>query len=75
LANPSTTPVPGQSGVIAVAHSSTGSDQISSYGSDYKFAGGTPPALSSGANDVDFLPYYVFSSTQIIVGSAILNAH
>jgi hypothetical protein len=75
LANPSTTPVPGQSGVIAVAQSSSGSDQIGTYGSDYKFASATPPTLSTGASDVDFLPYYVFSATQIIVGSAILNAH
>lgn len=75
LANPSTTLVPGQSGMIAIAQSATGSDTIGTYGSDYKFAGGTAPTLSTAANAVDFLPYYVFSTTQIIVGAGVLNAH
>lgn len=74
IANPSTTPVAGQSGMIAIAQSSTGSDTVT-WGSQYKFAGATPPTLSTGANDVDFLPYYVFSATQIIVGAGVLNAH
>jgi hypothetical protein len=74
IANPSTTPVAGQSGMIAVAQSSTGSD-TTSWGSQYKFAGATAPTLSTGANNVDFFPYYVFSATQIIVGAGVLNAH
>jgi hypothetical protein len=75
IANPSTTPVAGQSGMIAIAQSSTGSDTIGTWGSQYKFASGTTPTLSTGANAVDFLPYYVFSATQIVVGAGVLNAH
>lgn len=74
IANPSTTPVAGQSGMLAVAQSSTGSDTVT-WGSQYKFASATAPTLSTGANAVDFLPYYVFSATQIIVGAGVLNAH
>jgi hypothetical protein len=75
IANPSTTPIAGQSGMIAISQSATGSDTVSTWGSQYKFAGGTPPTLSTGANAVDFFPYYVFTSTQIIVGAGVLNAH
>lgn len=74
IANPSTTPVAGQSGMIAISQSATGSDTVS-WGSQYKFAGATAPTLSTGANAVDFLPYYVFSATQIVVGAGVLNAH
>lgn len=75
VANPSTTPVAGQSGMIAVAQSATGSDTIGTWGTDYKFASATPPTLSTAANAVDFFPYYVFSTSQIIVGAGVLNAH
>lgn len=75
MANPSTTPVAGQSGMIAVTQSVSGSDLIGTWGSFYKFAGGTAPTLSTGASNVDYLPYYVATSGLIIVGGAILNAH
>lgn len=74
VANPSTTPVAGQSGMIAITQSATGSDTVT-WGGLYKFAGATAPTLSTGANAVDFLPYYVFSATQIVVGAGVLNAH
>ena len=74
LANPSTTPVAGQSGMIAVTQSASGSDLLS-WGTLYKFAGATKPTLTTTASATDFLPYYVFSATQIIVGAPILNAH
>ncbi|CAM6031510.1 unnamed protein product [Sphagnum compactum] len=64
LANP-TNIVPGESGVIVVNQSSTGSDLISTYGSDYVFTNGAAPTLSTAANAVDELSYYVVDSTHI----------
>jgi hypothetical protein len=75
IANPSTTPTAGQSGMMTVIQSTTGSDTIGTWGSDYKFSGATAPTLSTGASAVDLLPYYVVSSTQIVVGAGALNAH
>ena len=69
IANPSTTPVAGQSGTFQIIQSSTGSDTIGSWGSSYKFAGGTKPTLSTGANAVDVVSYYVVDSTHIQVGT------
>ena len=50
LANP-TNITAGQSGVIVIQQDGTGSRTITSYGSNFKFAGGTAPTLSTGAND------------------------
>ncbi len=72
VANPSTTPVAGQSGMMIVIQSSTGSDTVT-WGNQYKFASATAPTLSTGANAIDALPYYVMSSTQIVVGAGVLN--
>lgn len=66
LANP-TNIVPGESGVIVVNQSSTGSDLVSTYGSDYIFTNGAAPTLSTAANAVDELSYYVVDSTHIRV--------
>ena len=66
LANPTNVEV-GASGVIYVVQSSTGSDLISTYGSDYKFPSGFKPLLSTSANAVDALSYYVFDATHILV--------
>lgn len=75
LANPSVTPVAGTSGVIEVIQSSTGSDAITTWGSDYIYAGGTSTiAFSSGASVPDFLSYYVIDSTHILLSTAALNA-
>ena len=65
LANP-TNITAGQSGVIAINQDGTGSRTITTYGSYFKFAGGTAPTLSSGANDLDILSYYCVSSTVIV---------
>ena len=64
LANP-TNITAGQSGVITIKQDGTGGRTITTYGSNFKFAGGTAPTLSSGANDVDLLSYYCVSSTFI----------
>jgi hypothetical protein len=66
LANPSVTPVAGTGGEIIVTQSSTGSDVISTWGSDYISPGGTSTiTLSTGANAVDILSYYVIDSTHV----------
>ena len=73
LANPSTSLVAGQSGVFEIHQSSTGSDTIGTWGSDYQSAGGTASiTLSTGASAVDYLPYYVnAAATAIILGSLV----
>lgn len=73
LANPSTTLVAGQSGMIEVHQSATGSDTIGTWGSDYQYAGGTASiSLSTAASAVDYLPYYVNNAaTGIVLGGII----
>jgi hypothetical protein len=68
LANP-TNATAGQSGVIVITQDGTGSRTLD-YGSNWKFAGGTDPTLTTDANAVDVLTYYVASST-IIIASAL----
>ncbi len=63
LANPSNLTA-GQSGVIVVTQDGTGSRTLA-YGSYWKFAGGTAPTLTTTANSVDVIAYYVESSTRI----------
>lgn len=65
LSNP-TNIVPGQSGIIAVTQDATGSRALA-YGSFYKFVGGTAPTLTTTANAVDYLCYYVETSTRIFI--------
>jgi hypothetical protein len=65
LANP-TNITAGQSGVIVINQDATGSRTITSYGSYFKFPGGTAPTLSTGANALDVLSYYCVSSTVIV---------
>jgi hypothetical protein len=75
LANPSTTLVAGQAGVIEVHQSSTGSDTIGTWDGDYQYVGGTAAiTLSTGADAVDYLPYYVNNAGTGIVLGSILNA-
>ena len=54
----------GQSGVIVITQDGTGSRTLA-YGSYWKFAGGTAPTLTTTADAVDVLAYYVESSTRI----------
>ena len=65
LANPSNCTA-GQSGVIVVRQDGTGSRTITTYGSYFKFAGGTAPTLTTDANAIDVLSYYVISASEIV---------
>ena len=63
LANP-TNIVAGQSGSFFITQDGTGSRTLA-YGTNFKFAGGTAPVLSSAAASVDRVDYVVASSTII----------
>ena len=64
LANP-TNVTAGQSGVIVISQDGTGSRTLA-FGSNWKFAGGIDPTLTTAVNAVDVLSYYCASSTVII---------
>jgi hypothetical protein len=70
LSNPTNTKV-GQSGAIAVTQTS-GSNTLA-YGTNWEFAGGVAPVLSTAASAKDILFYWVQSSTSIII-TGILKA-
>jgi len=70
LGAPSNTKV-GQTGVIRVAQDGTGSRTLA-YNSAYKFPGGTACTLTTTASHVDYLFYWVFSSTEVLV-NCVLN--
>jgi hypothetical protein len=63
LANPSNITA-GQSGSIFITQDSTGSRTLA-YGSQYDFAGGTAPTLSTTAAAVDRIDYVVRTATSI----------
>jgi len=63
LANP-TNLTAGQSGCIYITQDGTGSRTLG-YGSNWDFAGGTAPTLSTAANAVDVLAYAVRSTGSI----------
>ncbi len=63
LANPSNV-VAGQSGSIFISQDGTGSRTLA-YGSQYDFAGGTAPTLSTAASAVDRIDMIVRSATSI----------
>ncbi len=65
LDNP-TNVTPGQSGCIFITQDATTGGRTLAFGSNYDFAGGNAPTLSTGAGDVDVLSYVVRSSTSII---------
>lgn len=73
LANPSAGFVAGDSGVIEVDQSSTGSDTLGTFGSNYLNSGSI--TLSTGASDRDFIPYFVANDNKIILNLAVANAH
>jgi hypothetical protein len=64
IANP-TNQKPGQSGSYVLTQDATGS-RIVTFGSNFKFVGGVAPTLSTTANAVDVLFYYVRSSGVIV---------
>ena len=63
LANP-TNITAGQSGVIVITQDATGGRTLA-FGSYWDFSGGTAPTLTTAANAVDVLVYYVNSTTSI----------
>jgi hypothetical protein len=65
LSNPTNTKV-GQRGRIRVVQDGTGSRTLA-YGSNYEFAGGTAPTLTTTAGAEDVLYYDVISATRILV--------
>jgi hypothetical protein len=71
LGNPTNTK-PGETGAIAVTQDGTGSRTLG-YGSNWEFAGGVAPTLSTTAGTKDLLFYWVQSSTSIII-TGILRA-
>lgn len=68
IGNPTNTKV-GQKGRLIIQQDATGSRTVT-WGSNFKFANGTAPTLSSGANATDVLYYDVRSSTYIIISLA-----
>jgi hypothetical protein len=64
LGNP-TNMAPGQSGAIFITQDATGTRTLT-YESNWNFAGGTAPALSTVANSVDVLVYMVRTTTSIV---------
>jgi hypothetical protein len=67
LDNPSTESV-GQSGIIVIIQDGTGSRTIAT-GTDYEWPAGTEPAISTAANSVDILPYFVDASNSVLLGN------
>ncbi len=65
LANPTNATKVGQSGFIRIAQDGTGTRTLS-YGSNWKFAGGTAPVLTTTASKVDVLFYQVTASNEIV---------
>jgi hypothetical protein len=63
LANPSNT-VAGQSGSLFITQDGTGSRTLA-YGTNYDFAGGTAPTLSTTAGAIDRIDYVVRTATSI----------
>jgi hypothetical protein len=60
-----TNPKVGQKGIIYLVQDGTGSRTITTWGSNYKFSGGTKPTLSTAAGAVDLISYAVKSGTEI----------
>ena len=63
FANPTTEAV-GQSGTITLTQDGTGS-RTASWGTQFLWAGGTAPTLSTAANAVDRIDYVVVASDKI----------
>jgi hypothetical protein len=67
LANPSTESV-GQAGIIVCIQDGTGSRTLS-LGSQYKTVGDAGITLSTAANAVDIVPYFVSAADSILIGA------
>jgi len=69
LGNPTNEKV-GQTGYIRVVQDGTGSRTLS-FGTDYEFAGGTAPTLTTTANAEDLLFYVVIATNRVFILSAL----
>ncbi len=69
LGNPTGEKV-GQTGFIRVIQDATGSRTLS-FGTDYEFAGGTAPTLTTTANAEDLLFYCVLASNRVFISNAL----
>ena len=58
-------PKVGQSGLIRIVQDATGSRTLA-YGSNWRFAGGVAPTLSTAPNTVDYLFYHIASAVSVI---------
>ena len=68
LANGTGTLTAGQSGVIVLIQDGTGSRTIST-GSDYEWPAATLGTISTAANAVDVIPYYIDANDSILLGA------
>lgn len=73
IANPSNIHA-GQSYVIVLTQDGVGSRTVTSWGSDYKFAGATAPTLSTGASAKDLISCFADTTTTVNCTLAIGNA-
>jgi hypothetical protein len=58
---------------IMVRLTSVGTIGSFSFGSSYKFSGGVAPTITGTASSVDYLTFYVFSASEIVLTQSILN--
>lgn len=65
LANPTNVKT-GQSGFIQFTQDASGNRVISSWGTAWKFAGGSKPLLSTAPNAVDYLFYTVIDASTVV---------
>ena len=68
LANPSTEAV-GQSGIIVFIQDGTGNRTLST-GTDYETPGAAALTISTAANSIDVIPYFVSAANSIKLGAA-----
>lgn len=69
LVNPTSTVTTGQAGVIVLIQDGSGNRSITAIGTDFETPKGTVPAISSGANATDVIPYMVIASNRILLGT------
>jgi len=67
LANPTTESV-GQSGLITLIQDGTGSRTLST-GSQFEWPAGTAGTISTAANAIDIIPYFVDAADSILLGA------
>ena len=67
LANPTTESI-GQSGIIVIIQDGTGSRTIAN-GTQYEWPGGAVGTISTAANSIDIIPYFVDAADSILLGA------